>query len=105
FISYKRSESSIVAIQLYELLEKNNFDVFLDTHSVDKGEDFQEELWHRMTDSDVILMLNTDGFLKSEWCNKEMEKAHIKRIGIVHLIWPECTFEDFAYLSESIQLK
>ncbi len=105
FISYKRSESSNVAIQLYELLEQNNFDVFLDTHSVDKGEDFQEELWHRMTDSDVILMLNTDGFLKSEWCNKEMEKAHIKRIGIVHLIWPECIFEDFAYLSESIQLK
>ncbi len=105
FISYKRSESSNVAIQLYELLEQNNFDVFLDTHSVDKGEDFQEELWHRMTDCDVILMLNTDGFLKSEWCNKELEKAHIKRIGIVHLIWPGCQFEDFAYLAESIQLK
>lgn len=105
FISYKRSESSNVAIQLYELLEQNNFDVFLDTHSVDKGEDFQEELWHRMTDCDVILMLNTDGFLKSEWCNKELEKAHIKRIGIVHLIWPGCNFEDFAYLAESIQLK
>lgn len=105
FISYKRSESSNVAIQLYEHLEQNNFDVFLDTHSVDKGEDFQEELWHRMTDCDVILMLNTDGFLKSEWCNKELEKAHLKRIGIVHLIWPGSNFEDFAYLAESIQLK
>src|SRR5690606_10977306 len=89
FISYKRSESSNIAIQLYEVLEQNNFDVFLDTHSVDKGEDFQEELWHRMTDCDVILMLNTKEFLKSEWCNKELEKAHIKRIGIVHLIWPD----------------
>ncbi len=105
FVSYRRKESSNVAIQLYEFLEQNNFDVFLDTHSVDKGEDFQEELWHRMTDCDVILMLNTEGFLKSEWCNKELEKAHLKRIGIVHLIWPECTFEDFAYLAESKQLK
>lgn len=62
FISYKRTESSNVAIQLYEALERNNFDVFIDTHSIDKGEEFQEELWHRMTDCDVILMLNTKHF-------------------------------------------
>lgn len=105
FISYKRSESSNIAIQLYEALEANNFDVFLDTHSVDKGEHFQEELWHRMTDCDVILMLNTKEFLKSEWCEKELEKAHIKRIGIVHLIWPDTDFERFAQLAESIKLK
>lgn len=105
FISYKRSESSNVAIQLYEALEANNFDVFLDTHSVDKGEEFQEELWHRMTDCDVIVMLNTKGFLKSEWCNKELEKAHIKRIGIVHLLWPDSDFEKFAQLAHSLQLK
>lgn len=105
FISYKRSESSNIAIQLYEALEANNFDVFLDTHSVDKGEVFQEELWHRMTDCDVILMLNTKEFLKSEWCNKELEKAHIKRIGIVHLLWPDCDFEKFAQLAHSMKLK
>lgn len=105
FISYKRSESSNVAIQLYEALERNNFDVFLDTHSVDKGEEFQEELWHRMTDCDVILMLNTKKFLKSEWCNKELEKAHLKRIGIVHLLWPDCEFEKFAQLALSLKLK
>lgn len=105
FISYKRSESSNVAIQLYEALERNNFDVFLDTHSIDKGEEFQEELWHRMTDCDVILMLNTKGFLESEWCEYELEKAHLKRIGIVHLIWPENDFQNFAQLAHSIQLK
>lgn len=105
FISYKRTESSNVAIQLYEALEKNNFDVFLDTHSIDKGEEFQEELWHRMTDCDVILMLNTKGFLESEWCEYELEKAHLKRIGIVHLIWPDNDFQNFAQLAHSIKLK
>lgn len=104
FISYKRTESSNVAIQLYEALEKNNFDVFLDTHSIDKGEEFQEELWHRMTDCDVILMLNTKGFLESEWCEYELEKAHLKRIGIVHLIWPDNDFQNFAQLAHSIKL-
>lgn len=105
FISYKRAESSNVAIQLYEALERNNFDVFLDTHSIDKGEEFQEELWHRMTDCDVVLMLNTKGFLESEWCGYELEKAHLKRIGIVHLVWPDNDFQSFAHLGHSIKLK
>ncbi len=104
FISYKRSESSNIAIQLYELLERHNFDVFIDTHSIDKGEEFQEELWHRMTDCDVILMLNTKEFLKSDWCKQELDKAHLKRIGIVHLLWPDCDFEDFAHLAYSKKL-
>jgi len=105
FISYKRSDSTNIAIQLYEELEANNFDVFLDTHSVDKGDDFQDELWHRMTDCDVILMLNTKDFLKSKWCNRELEKAHLKRIGIVHLLWPDSDFENFAHLAYSMKLK
>lgn len=105
FISYKRAESSNIAIQLYELLERNNFDVFIDTHSIDKGEEFQEELWHRMTDCDLILMLNTKEFLNSEWCKQELDKAHLKRIGIVHLLWPDCDFEDFAHLAFSKKLQ
>lgn len=105
FISYKRNESSNIAIQLYEFLERNNFDVFIDTHSIDKGEEFQEELWHRMTDCDLILMLNTKGFLESEWCKQELDKAHIKRIGIVHLLWPDCDFVDFAHLAFSKKIE
>ena len=105
FISYKRSESSNIAIQLYEFLERHNFDVFIDTHSIDKGEEFQEELWHRMTDCDLILMLNTKEFLESNWCKQELDKAHLKRIGIVHLIWPDCDFADFAHIAHSIKLK
>ena len=34
FISYRRNESTSVAIQLYEALELYNYDVFLDTHSI-----------------------------------------------------------------------
>lgn len=105
FISYKRDVSSNIAIQLYEFLEKNNFDVFIDTHSIDKGEEFQEELWHRMTDCDLILMLNTKEFLQSDWCKQELDKAHVKRIGIVHLIYPDCDFTDFAHLAFSKKLK
>lgn len=88
FISYRRDESTSIAIQLYEALEKNNFDVFLDTHSIKQGEPFQDELWHRMTDCDVIVLLNTPDFLTSYWCKEEIAEASAKQIGVIQLIWP-----------------
>ncbi len=88
FISYRRNESTSVAIQLYEALESYNYDVFLDTHTIGKGEPFQDELWHRMTDCDVIVLLNTPNFLESHWCKEEFAEAGTKKIGLVQLIWP-----------------
>lgn len=93
FISYKRSESTSVAIQLFEALESFGYDVFLDTHSIRKGEPFQDELWHRMTDCDVIVLLNTPEFLESHWCKEEFAEAGAKQIGIVQLVWPNHQIE------------
>lgn len=105
FISYKRDESSAVAIQLFEQFEKNGFDVFLDTHSIRPGEPFQEELWHRMADTDVVVLLNTPGFLKSNWTTQELAKANSMSIGILQVIWPSHNLERDAELSIPFQLK
>ncbi|MBS1773439.1 MAG: toll/interleukin-1 receptor domain-containing protein [Bacteroidetes bacterium] len=99
FISYKRDESSAVAIQLFEQLEKNGFDVFLDTHSIRPSEPFQDELWHRMADTDVIVLLNTPGFLNSHWTTQELAKANSMSIGILQLIWPTHKLERDAEIS------
>jgi hypothetical protein len=104
FVSYKRDESTSVAIQLYEALEKNNFDVFLDTHSIKQGEPFQDELWHRMTDCDVIVLLNTPKFLESGWCEKEIAEASVKQIGVIQLIWPNHKLEKMAEVCAPVQL-
>lgn len=104
FVSYKRNESSSVAIQLYEALERNNFDVFLDTHSIKKGEPFQDELWHRMADCDVIVLLNTKGFLDSRWCKEEIAEANVKQIGVVQLVWPDHKLENSAEICFPFQL-
>jgi hypothetical protein len=104
FISYRRDESSSVAIQLYEALEKNNFDVFLDTHSIKQGEPFQDELWHRMTDCDVIVLLNTKNFLNSKWCKEEIAEASVKQIGVLQLVWPNHQLEKMAEMSIPINL-
>lgn len=107
FISYRRAESTSVAIQLYEALEAHCFDVFLDTHSIEKGEPFQDELWHRMTDCDVVVLLNTPGFLESHWCKEEFAEAAAKQIGVVQLVWPNHKIKDIdpsSFLSYPIQL-
>lgn len=105
FISYKRSESSNIAIQLYEELEKSGFDVFLDTHSIRPGESFQEELWHRMTDSDIIVLLNTPSFLESHWTKEELAKANLHSIGIIQIVWPDSKLIPEALICTPIQLK
>lgn len=105
FISYRRDQSTSVAIQLYEALERNNFDVFLDTHSIKQGEPFQDELWHRMTDCDVIVLLNTEGFLERKWCKEEIAEASAKQIGVLQVVWPNHTLEKMAEVCVPINLK
>lgn len=104
FISYKRTESTGVAIQLFEKLEQAGFDVFLDTHSIQKGEVFQEELWHRMVDTDVVVLLNTKGFLESDWTQQELAKASAMSIGILQVIWPDHNPEPSSGLSIQLTL-
>ncbi|WP_313190929.1 toll/interleukin-1 receptor domain-containing protein [Sphingobacterium sp.] len=105
FVSYKRDESSSIAIQLFEQFEKSGFDVFLDTHSIRPGEVFQEELWHRLADTDIVVLLNTPGFLKSNWTKEELAQANSMSIGILQLIWPNHKLEREAELSIPFQLK
>lgn len=88
FISYKRDESSAVALQLFGALEKSGFDVFLDTHSVRPADNFQDVLFHRMADCDIVIMLHTKKFFDSKWTKEEFEKANSMSIGIIQIVWP-----------------
>lgn len=107
FISYKRDESTSVAIQLYESLERSGFDVFLDTHNIRPSEPFQDELWHRMADSDVVVLLNTSNFLGSMWTTQELATANKLLLGMVVVSWPEHSIKNHkdAEISFPIQLK
>lgn len=105
FISYKRTESTSVAIQLFERFENSGFDVFLDTHSVRPGEPFQEELWHRLADTDIVVLLNTKTFLDSGWTPLELAQANAMSIGIVQLLWPDFTQDIATSLTSTKSLK
>lgn len=104
FISYKRNESSGVAIQLFEELIRRNFDPFIDTYSIPPTDDFQKELFHRMADCDVLIQLLTPNFHESNYCRDEIESANVKQIGVVQVVWPDCTLEKYDHLCIPFQL-
>ena len=64
YLSYKRVDSAAAVLQLHEALGSFGFDVFLDTFDVRPGEDFQAILWHRLCDSDVMIIPDTPGLLR-----------------------------------------
>lgn len=88
FVSYVRDEAKDVALQLFDDLSKRQFDVFLDTHDVRPGEEFQAVLWHRLCDSDVMVMLDTPSYFGRRWTRVEYGKASLKKAAILRVAWP-----------------
>ncbi|MBW8467672.1 MAG: toll/interleukin-1 receptor domain-containing protein [Thiobacillus sp.] len=104
FVSYRRNESRDAAVQLFEELSARQFDVFLDTHSVGVATDFQSMLWHRLCDSDVVVMLDTPGFFESRWTRVEWGRATDKHISMLQVLWPGHKPSRFSTLATPMQL-
>jgi hypothetical protein len=96
FISYRRKGSQPLANRLYEELDKRGFDVFIDIRTLPPAVDFQAELWHRMSDVDVIVLIDTPGFREGRWTKAELAQANLLGIQTLHLLWPGQT-EDAAF--------
>jgi len=104
FVSYRRTESRAAAIQLHDNLSGRGFDVFLDTHDIRPGEPFQEVLFHRLCDSDVVVMLDTPNYFNSKWTTQELGRARAKEIHILRVVWPGHTPSRFTALAETVYL-
>lgn len=104
FVSYRRVESRAAALQLHDLLTARGFDVFLDTHDIRPGDPFQDVLWHRLVDSDVMVMLDTPGYFDSRWTRQEIGRARAKDIQVLRVIWPEHTPNKLTDMSDTVYL-
>lgn len=104
FISYRRAESRTAALQLHDLLTARGFDVFLDTHDIRPGDPFQDVLWHRLCDSDVLVMLETPGYFDSKWTRHEIARALAKEIHVLRVVWPEHQPSKLTELARTIYL-
>lgn len=104
FVSYRRTESRDVALQMYDVLTEKGFDVFLDTHDIRPGETFQDALWHKLCDSDVLIMLDTPTYFESRWTREEIGRARAKEIHVLRVVWPNHIPNKMTDLSETIYL-
>lgn len=62
-------------------------------------------LWHRLCDSDVVIMLDTPGYFASRWTAAELGRALAKQISVLGVVWPGHTPERVAQLREPIYLE
>ncbi|WP_105200881.1 toll/interleukin-1 receptor domain-containing protein [Pseudoalteromonas sp. T1lg10] len=105
FVSYRRTESRDVALQMHDLLIAKGFDVFLDTHDIRPGEPFQDALWHKLCDSDVLIMLDTPTYFESRWTREEIGRARAKEIHVLRVVWPNHESDRMSDLAETVYLK
>ena len=106
FISYKRVDSQTLAHQLYDKFLLAGYSVFLDTENLSAGVNFQKSLRHRLADSFVLILLNSEHFFDSEskWTMEEYHVAQSLQIGICSIMMPtakvkrDFNFSDFLRL-------
>lgn len=89
FLSYRRTESSAVALQLRRALTDRSYDVFLDRFSVPPGDDFQRRLDIELADKAFVLLLETAGAADSEWIQHEVTYALSHRLALLALTFPD----------------
>ena len=91
-------------MQLHDELSCRGFDVFLDTHDIRPGTDFQEMLWHRLVDCDVMIVLDTKDYLDSKWTPQEIGRAQALGVQILRVVWPGHAGTAHLSLSDTIVL-
>lgn len=89
FISYRRSETSELSMQLHSELVNRRFNVFLDRFSLEPGVDFQRRLDEELGDKAFLLVLESNALRESEWVRHEISYAHSRRIEMLALTLPD----------------
>lgn len=85
FISYRRSNTEEMAIQLFNALGQARFDVFLDRFSITPGVNFQQRLYQELSDKAMVLFLESPHFMESPWVQLEVDFAKRYRLGLLAL--------------------
>ncbi len=89
FISYRRLETLPVALQLFDRLVHEGFDVFLDRFSIPPGYDFQRRLHQELEDKSMVVLLESKLLKDSKWTQHEIDFAKRNRLGMLSLRMPD----------------
>jgi hypothetical protein len=91
FISYRRTDARPLADQLFDALSRANFEVFLDRFSVDPGVDFQRRLTEELAYMSMVVLLETENIMTSDWTRFEIDFVRQRRLGLFALQLPRGT--------------
>ena len=105
FISYKRSNTSALAHQLFDSLIKKGYIPFLDSYSIESGVNFQEYLMNEISDADMFIMLNSSDYDQSEYTKAELVAASKLGIGILQVTFPQSENFPEAAFSSILQIE
>jgi len=89
FISYRRLETLQVALQLFDRLTHEGFEVFLDRFSIPPGYDFQRRLTQELEDKSMIVLLESKFLKDSKWTQHEIDFAKRNRLGLMSVRMPD----------------
>jgi len=89
FISYRRLETLPLALQLFDRLVHEGFDVFLDRFSIPPGYDFQRRLNQELEDKSMVVLLESKLLKDSKWTQHEIDFAKRHRLGMLALRMPD----------------
>ncbi len=104
FISYKRSDTTVLAHQLFDMLIKKGYIPFLDAYSIEPGFDFQEYLMNEISDADMFIMLNSSNYDQSDYTKAELVAASRLGIGILQVVFNESKNFEEAKLSSVLKI-
>jgi hypothetical protein len=85
FISYRQTDTAAAAIQLFDALSHDGFDVFLDHFRIAPGVDFQARLLQELGDKALLLVLESPDIGQSPWVAFEIAQARACGISIIAL--------------------
>lgn len=91
FISYRQKDSQQKAIELYGILDRLQYDTFLDVCKIEEGINLQQELEQQLAGSDVLVLINSENLRESNWVAKELQIAGELQIAVVEWQIEGCT--------------
>jgi hypothetical protein len=106
FLSYRRHDTSGLALQLREHLGRRAYDVFLDRFSVPPAADFQRRIDIELSDKAFVLLLESASAVGSEWVQHEVAYALSHGISLLVLSMPDTPKEArFPSVDEAFRLE
>jgi hypothetical protein len=106
FLSYRRLETSSLALQLRERLSQRSYDVFLDRFSVPPAADFQHCIDVELADKAFVLLLESPSAVGSQWVQHEVAYALSHGLSLLALCLPETVeTQQFPSVDEAFRLR